>query len=339
PRPDLDSYDIPATSVRSRATTAVEFYRTDPGRRDERPRGGPSTTEGRSRGPQSLYGSWTSRPAIATPSGRSRCFTRIVPPCAASTSGRRLYTSGSSPAPPPTSTMPCSRRRACTAGQSTRPGRTCSVTDVFITPASGCTGQGSPSVIRSQSRFRQTNRFRRLTRPAACERLITRPAPCTVEKSASSFSGDSTPSRITDSSPIEPPTKPSWPGRAGVHPLRTTQYVRPPCSSCHAKLWWLCTSCSARAPRISSTLSTTTSRPAYAYSPASSIAETYDSPSSEPVSTNHGGESISPSCALPSKGRPCASARKPDAVLWPKPREPKWTPTHKRSSSSAIRFT
>ena len=40
--------------------------------------------------PQSLYGSTTSRPAIATPSGRSVCFTRIESPCAASTSGRRL---------------------------------------------------------------------------------------------------------------------------------------------------------------------------------------------------------------------------------------------------------
>ena len=57
--------------------------------------------------------------------------------------------------------MPCSRSRACTAGQSTRPGFSCSTTDVFITPASGCTGQGSPSVIRSQSRFRQTNRLPR----------------------------------------------------------------------------------------------------------------------------------------------------------------------------------
>ena len=50
----------------------------------------PRTTEGPSRGPQSLYGSTTSRPAIATPSGRSVCFTRIESPCAASTSGRRL---------------------------------------------------------------------------------------------------------------------------------------------------------------------------------------------------------------------------------------------------------
>ena len=50
----------------------------------------PKQAEGRSRGPQSLYGSTTSRPAIATPSGRSRCFTRTEPACAASTSGRRL---------------------------------------------------------------------------------------------------------------------------------------------------------------------------------------------------------------------------------------------------------
>ena len=37
------------------------------------------TDRSRSRGPQSLYGSCTSRPAIATPSGRSVCFTRIEP--------------------------------------------------------------------------------------------------------------------------------------------------------------------------------------------------------------------------------------------------------------------
>ena len=38
--------------------------------------------------------------------------------------------------------------------------------------------------------------------------------------------------------------------------------ARPKCSSRHAKLWWLCTSWTASAPRISSTLATTTSRPA-----------------------------------------------------------------------------
>src|SRR5438034_6608046 len=108
------------------------------------------TTKGRSRGPQSLYGSTTSRPAIATPSGRSVCFTRIESPCAASTSGKRLYTSGASSAPPPTSTMPCSRRRACTAGQSTRPGETCSSTQTLRTRAAGWSGPtplfGAPAV-------------------------------------------------------------------------------------------------------------------------------------------------------------------------------------------------
>src|SRR5919106_5568973 len=138
--------------------------------------------EGRSRGPQSWYGSETSRPAIATPSGRSVCFTRIVSPWAASTSGRRLYTSGASSAPPPTRTMPCSRRRACTAGQSTTPGFSCSSTHTFLTPASGWSGQTPPlSNTRSQSRFRHAQRRRRRIRPAACVRLITRPAPCTVE--------------------------------------------------------------------------------------------------------------------------------------------------------------
>ncbi len=69
------------------------------------------------------------------------------------------------------------------------------------------------------------------------------------------------------------------------------------------------------------------------------MAATYDSPSSESVSKRTGGESISPSCALAPNERPCASARNPDAVLWPNPREPKWTPTQIRPFSSSIRFT
>ena len=43
--------------------------------------------------------------------------------------------------------------------------------------------------------------------------------------------------------------------------------------------------------------------------------------------------------ARSSKRLPSASARKPEAVLWPKPREPKWTPTQTRPSSSSIRLT
>lgn len=76
--------------------------------------GAPAALSGRTegRGPQSLYGSCTSRPAIATPSGRSVCFTRTVPACAARTSGRRLYTSGASSAPPPTRTIPLPRSRS-----------------------------------------------------------------------------------------------------------------------------------------------------------------------------------------------------------------------------------
>jgi hypothetical protein len=144
---------------------------------------------------------------------------------------------------------------------------------------------------------------------------------------------------MTDSSPIEPPTKPAWPARAGVHPFRITQYVRPKCSSRHAKLWWLCTSRTARAPRISSTFATTALRPAYAYSPASSIAATYDRPSSESTGKSTGGESIPPSRARASNFSPCARARKPEAVLCPKPREPKWTPAQIFPASSSITFT
>src|SRR3954463_15078004 len=37
---------------------------------------------------------------------------------------------------------------------------------------------------------------------------------------------------ITASSPIEPPTNPRWPGKAGVAPLRTTQRSRPCFTPC-----------------------------------------------------------------------------------------------------------
>src|SRR6266516_3140077 len=60
--------------------------------------------------------------------------------------------------------------------------------------------------------------------PRASVRDITRPAPCTVDQSAASdFSGAlDVPSRITASSPIDPPTNPRCPGKAGVAPFRTT---------------------------------------------------------------------------------------------------------------------
>ena len=58
--------------------------------------------------------------------------------------------------------------------------------------------------------------------PFALERLITRPAPWTVERSVRAASSDSTPSTTTAQSPIEPPTNPVCPGNAGVAPLRTT---------------------------------------------------------------------------------------------------------------------
>ena len=72
----------------------------------------------------------------------------------------------------------------------------------------------------------------------------------------------STPSTMTETSPMEPPMKPRCPGKAGVAPLRTTQTWRPSCSSSQAKLWWLWTSSRAGDPRISQTRSQTQSRPA-----------------------------------------------------------------------------
>ena len=55
--------------------------------------------------------------------------------------GEALVHSGASSAPPPTSTIRCSRRRAWTAGQSTLPGLSCSSTHTFISRESGCSGQ------------------------------------------------------------------------------------------------------------------------------------------------------------------------------------------------------
>lgn len=68
---------------------------------------------------------------------------------------------------------------------------------------------------------------RRLILPAACVRLMTRPAPCTVEYNAALEDGESTPSTMTASSPIDPPMKPCCPGNAGVAPLRITSVLRP----------------------------------------------------------------------------------------------------------------
>ena len=165
--------------------------------------------------------------------------TVTVSPCAASTSVSLRYTCGLSSTPPPRSTTP-------------RP--------------------STHSTIISRLTFPRfsTLPVRRCRFPIAAVRLITRPAPCTVEYSARaciSPSGDSgpaplAPSRITASSPIDPPTNPFCPGNAGVAPLRTTTQVRPKCSSSQAKLWWLCTSSTSRPPTISTAFLAAHSRPA-----------------------------------------------------------------------------
>src|SRR4051794_34024443 len=64
---------------------------------------------------QSLYGSNVSAPAIATPSGVSRCMTSIVSPCAASTASRRLYAPGASSAAPSRNSTPLPASSACTS--------------------------------------------------------------------------------------------------------------------------------------------------------------------------------------------------------------------------------
>src|SRR5262249_40692940 len=60
-------------------------------------------------------------------------------------------------------------------------------------------------------------------RPAAGGRPMARPGRWPVENGDPGASLDSPPWRITELPPIDPPTKPRWPGRAGVQPLRITQ--------------------------------------------------------------------------------------------------------------------
>ena len=71
---------------------------------------------------------------------------------------------------------------------------------------------------------------------AAFVRDMTRPAPCTVEYRRSRDASESEPRRITDGSPIVAPTKPAWPGKAGVQPLRITHTSVPKWFSRQAKL-------------------------------------------------------------------------------------------------------
>src|SRR6266545_6101857 len=99
--------------------------------------------------PQSLYGSNSSAPAMTTISGRSVCNTSTVAPCASSTSGRRRYTCGLSSVPPPRSSTPFFCTHSCIISREIAPG--------FST---------LPLRVRL---------------PAAAVRLMTRPAPCTVE--------------------------------------------------------------------------------------------------------------------------------------------------------------
>jgi hypothetical protein len=83
-----------------------------------------------------------------------------------------------------------------------------------------------------------------------------------------------------------------------------------------------------RAPRISSVFVTTASRPAYAYSPAMCIAVDVVLPARlRDVEQQRRRVHLAFALAVIER-RPCAMFMKPVAVLWPKPREPKCTPTH-----------
>ena len=98
--------------------------------------------------------------------------------------------------------------------------------------APGWSGHGVASLRVVQYGQSRTEHSRRVPSfPAAFVRDIARPAPWTVECSAAPASADSTPSRITAGSPIVAPTKPRWPGKAGVAPLRTTHAGAPSTSS------------------------------------------------------------------------------------------------------------
>src|SRR6266487_3147213 len=121
-----------------------------------------------------------SRPAMATPSGRNVCKIRIVPLCAASTSGRRRYACGASSRSPPRKATPLSAIHFIISSCLTRPSRRILFLPTFS------------------------------KRPLAAVRDMSLPAPWIVENNASREIGESIPSMITASSPMLPPTKPFW---------------------------------------------------------------------------------------------------------------------------------
>src|SRR4029453_16807303 len=98
---------------------------------------------------------------------------------------------------PPTGRGPARRGAPRPAGRAPTPGRTpCSVRHFRIF-AVGWSGQVWPVYSRdgtenSQSRTEHPNTVIRRRRPAACERLITPPAPCTGEEGAPPFLSAST---------------------------------------------------------------------------------------------------------------------------------------------------
>src|SRR5699024_10478618 len=132
--------------------------------------------------------------SITTPTGRNSCRTSTVPACASSTSCNCRYTKGLSSVPPPRSSTPKSRTALC----------------IWL----GCI---APPV-----------RFPLRLFPAACVRLIILPSPCTVLLYALQLFSESTPCKITEMSPLLPPTKPLCVGAAGVVPLCTMIYSFPP---------------------------------------------------------------------------------------------------------------
>ena len=163
-----------------------------------------------------------SRPAIATPNGRRVWRTRIVWPCAASTSGRRRYACGASSRSPP----------AQLHALFVEPAHHFVVADQAFLADALAIRPGDEFSLRRRARHDPSGTVdRRIQRGARLRAVHAFDDHGVVAHAAAD--------------------KPALTRkRRGSRPLRTTQYVSPSCSSAHAKLWWLCTSSSAFAPRI-----------------------------------------------------------------------------------------
>ena len=118
-----------------------------------------------------------------------------------------------------------------------------------------------------------------------------------------------------------------------------TQYVRPKCSSRHAKLWWLCTSCvDAGAEDLEHLVD---------HGVATGVRVLAGELHRRDVRLAELGVDLEEHrrrvhlalVGAIAEAQALREREEPDAVRWPKPRDPKWTPTQIRPSSSSMRLT